>query len=131
MNKIHNWFNTGLIIAVGLLVLVGSNQSASYGGGTRFQNGISADNTSPVAGEVRGTDLTITDDAVISGGSLTLTTSNSATSTAVIGCVQTYATSTATAISIVFNSIGTSSTNMLNSQTANGHVLWTYGSCPR
>lgn len=33
--------------------------------GTRFPNGISANSTSPVAGEVRGTSLTITADATI------------------------------------------------------------------
>lgn len=34
--------------------------------GTRFPNGLSVDSTSPSAGEIRGTDLTITDDAVVS-----------------------------------------------------------------
>jgi len=34
--------------------------------GTRMPNGLSADTTSPVAGELRGTTLTITSDASIS-----------------------------------------------------------------
>lgn len=61
MNKIHNWVNTALIGAVLLLVLVGGNQSAGFGAtGTRFPNGLSADSTSPSAGEVRGTTFTVT-----------------------------------------------------------------------
>lgn len=66
--------------------------SAYLGAGTRFTNGISADSTSPSAGEVRGTTLTITDDAAITdnatiGGTLvvseTLNSSKTATSTQV------------------------------------------------
>lgn len=40
----------------------GASQSEELGAsGTRFPNGLSADTTSPIAGEVRGTTLTITD----------------------------------------------------------------------
>lgn len=61
MNKIHNWINTGLIVLVAILVLVGSNQSEPLGAsGTRLPNGISADSTSPSAGQIRGTTLLIT-----------------------------------------------------------------------
>ena len=62
MNKLHEWVNTGLIVLVAILVLVGGNQSDQTLGasGTRFPNGISADTTSPIAGEVRGTSSTIT-----------------------------------------------------------------------
>lgn len=35
--------------------------------GTRFPNGVSADSTSPIAGEVRGTTLTLTGAATVSG----------------------------------------------------------------
>lgn len=53
-------------LAGGLVAgLVGDNQ---FGAGTRMPNGISADSTSPAVGEVRGTDLTITDDAAITDG---------------------------------------------------------------
>jgi len=66
MNKIHEWVNTGLIVLVAVLVLVGGNQSDSLGAsGTRFPNGLSTDTTSPAFGEVRTTDLTVTDDATI------------------------------------------------------------------
>ena len=48
MNKIHEWVNTGLILVVAILVLVGGNQSApiapeetSLGAfGTRFPSGL-------------------------------------------------------------------------------------------
>ena len=70
-----------------------------------------------------GDDLTVADD-------LTVTTTNAATSTASFGCIQTTATSTATAISLTFNAVSTSTTNMTNSQAANGFVQWKYGSCP-
>ena len=129
MNNIHNWVNTGLIVLVGLLVLVGGNQSAkSFGAsGTRFPNGISADTTSPVAGEVRGTDLTITDDATISGGVLSVPTASGATSTITVGCVEAYATSSATKIRYVYNTSATTTT--INGATVVGGVFWAYGSC--
>lgn len=61
---------------------------------------------------------------------LTVTTTNSATSTSALGCIQTVATSTATPIALVFSTVATSSTNVANGQTPNGFVLWKYGSCP-
>lgn len=69
MNKLHNWVNTSLIVIVGILVLVGGNQSDQIVGssGSRFPHGISADTTSPVEGEVRGTTLNITSTAAFAG----------------------------------------------------------------
>lgn len=68
MNKYHNWINTGLIAVVLILVLIGGNQSGNFGAtGTRFPNGISADTTSPVSGEVRGSTLTITGAQTLTG----------------------------------------------------------------
>jgi len=92
--------------------------------GTRFPNGLSADTTSPVAGEVRGTTLNVTStsvltgDVTLSGGAsaLTITTTNTATSSLRVGCIDTYATSTATAI-------------RLSATTTPGVAVWTYGSC--
>jgi len=62
------------ILAVGLawlvMGLVGDNQSgleSNLGSsGTRFPHGVSADSTSPVSGELRGTTLTITGAATLS-----------------------------------------------------------------
>lgn len=120
----------GLLLSV--VALVGGNQPVATGAsGTRFPNGLSTDSTSPVAGEVRTTDLTVTDDVVVtddmtvSGGSFNLATSNTATSSAIIGCVQQYATSTATAWKFV---IVASSTQMAPGY--NGLVYANYGTCP-
>lgn len=66
-----------------------------------------------------------TDDVVIGGGNLTVTTSNSATSTAEFGCLQMYATSTATAWKL---QVVASSTQMAPGY--NGLMLAKYGTCP-
>ena len=42
-------------------------EGISFGGGTRYPHGISADTTSQNTGQVRGTTLAITSDAVVSG----------------------------------------------------------------
>ena len=132
MNKYHNWINTGLVAALFILVLVGgNNQSVDLGAtGTRFPNGLSADSTSPVAGELRGADLTLTDDAVVAGGSLTVTTSNAATSTSALGCIQTVATSTATAIRFIIGTANTGASSTASTAAIQGFVTWGYGSCP-
>jgi len=59
---------TALVVVV-LAGLVGGDQ---LGSGTRFPNGISADTTSPSAGEVRGTTFTVTGAATV-GGALAVT----------------------------------------------------------
>lgn len=94
MNKIHEWVNTLLIAVVLILVLVGANQSAepkNIGAGTRMPNGISADSTSPVAGEVRGTTLNFSGAAEVGnfvrgGSSLATTTNGAGTFTAAQVC---------------------------------------------
>lgn len=125
---------TFALVVMIALMLVGGNQSASVGAtGTRFPNGISADSTSPSAGQVRGTTITTTGLATLASatvtGTLTQSTSNSATTTAALGCVQTTATSTATPIRFVIGSIATSSTSYTGTNTI-GLVGWQYGSCP-
>lgn len=82
-----------------------------------------------------GDDLTVTDDATVSGGSFTVTTTNTATSTTALGCVQTTATSTVTPIKIMFfasttlNIDGASITSGFGGTQA-GLVLWGFGNCP-
>ena len=58
--------------------LVG-NQSGNLGAGTRFPNGISADSTSPSAGEVRGTTLTSTGAATLASAIVSGATTLSST----------------------------------------------------
>jgi hypothetical protein len=95
--------------------------------GTRLPNGVSADSTSPTAGQLRGTTL-LTTGAVTMGGNLTVTTSNTATSTLAVGCIQSYATSTATAVRLTFSTFAGTTT----SQGGNSNFLVAaqYGSCP-
>lgn len=99
MDKIHNWINTGLIVLVALLVLVGGNQSVPQVeenlAGTRFPSGISADSTSPSTGEVRGTTLTVTGAASIAG---TLTTTGAFEPSAITFPSQSIATTSDTLV---------------------------------
>lgn len=74
-------------------------------------------------------DVTVSDDLTVSGGVFTLTTSNSATSTAIMGCIQTYATSTATAWRLGIGSIATSSP-LYSGGTGTNFLLAQYGTCP-
>lgn len=124
MEKLNKFSGVIAIVAVLIAIFAWNSKSSSFGG-TRFPQGLSADSTSPVAGEVRGTDLTITDDATISGGVLSVPTGAGATSTLTIGRIHMYATSSATQICIDFNTQATTTI----AGTANGAVTWKYGSC--
>lgn len=116
-----------MLLVIGLY-FKGSNVFGASG--TRFPNGLSADSTSPVAGQVRGTTLTVTGDTTLGGGSgaLVITTTDAATSTVQVGCIQTTATSTASPIKLLVNQSATTTT--LNSATVRGVVLWAFGTCP-
>jgi hypothetical protein len=63
-------------------------------------------------------------------GNLTLTTTNTATSSAQVGCIQTTATSTVTPIRFVIGNTQAASTTFQGSNS-NFTVLAQYGSCPR
>lgn len=70
MNKIISW--VAIVISLIAIVvsasgLVGGNTNQFGASGTRFPNGISADSTSPSAGQVRGSTLTITGAATLNG----------------------------------------------------------------
>lgn len=60
---------------------------------------------------------------------LTLTTSNTATSTLKVGCIQMYATSTATAVHLEFSTT-TSLATYSGGSIPTGGVSWRYGTCP-
>lgn len=74
--------------------LFGASQSEELGAsGTRFPNGISADATSPVTGEVRGATLTVTGASSFLGSpSITQSTSSTLTigSASSVACLQMY-----------------------------------------
>lgn len=74
-------------------------------------------------------------DITMGGGDLTVTSSNSATSSIVVGCVETYATSTASPIKQMFfasstlNIDGAAVAAGFGGGTMQGLVLWGFGSC--
>ena len=74
---------------------------------------------------------TLTGDVTMSGGSgaLVITTTNAATSTIQVGCIQTTATSTETPVRLVLSSAA-SSTPTFGAGNAVGGVSWQYGTCP-
>lgn len=141
IEKITKWLtivNTIAIVVIAL-VLVGGSQSATVGAAgdintqtVWFVKGLTAGNPKVSVLDSSGNlvgPVVSTADGTIGGGTLTVTTSNTATSTATIGCVQTYATSTATAVRMVIGSIATSSTSYGGTNTV-GLVGWQYGACP-
>ena len=72
-----------------------------------------------VTGAITGTGAaTIGGDTTVGGGTLNVTTSNSATSTLVVGCIEFYATSTATALRFL-------------ASTTPRAMVYEYGACPR
>lgn len=74
------------------------------------------------------------DDLTVDGGSATITSSNTATSTLTAGCFQTYATSTASPVKFLLGSSFTSTTTFPSgtnlSAGSGGLVAWDFGNCP-
>jgi len=119
MNSLQQWAGVVALVilaAVGLVQLASAFDFSLGAEGTRFPNGVSASTNSPRAnGELRGDDLK-------------LDTSNTATSSAEVGCIQSHATSTATPVVYTFTPhVGTTTT-----QGGTSHFLVSarYGSCP-
>lgn len=104
------WFTNG----------TGGTSNVFYAGNT--QQFSIADNGNLTSG-------TITAGATTLSGNLTITTTNAATSTATVGCVQTYATSTATPVYFALVVSKTASTTFAG--TGQGNVMWAFGSCPK
>ena len=83
-NFLKDYAGVLAVVAVILAIIAPSFYgSDSLGAGTRFPSGISADSTSPSAGAVRGTTLTITGEAAVQGftqgGGWTASTTEAAT----------------------------------------------------
>lgn len=66
LNKVKEWSGVVALVAIILFLILGQGD-AQVGSGSRFPNGLSADSTSPVAGELRGSTLTITGAATTTG----------------------------------------------------------------
>ncbi len=84
-----------------------------------FSEGISVDGTVIVDGSGNLTPV----DGTFSGGQLTVTTAAGATSTVVVGGIQTYATSSATSICLFPSILGATS-------SFSGTMYWKYGTAP-
>jgi hypothetical protein len=126
-----------LIVSVGAVMgLVGGNQPG-FGGTTsddwNVGGNLAVTGTSAFTGAP-----TFTADATFNGGSgaVVITTTNAATSSASVGCIQTTATSTATPIKLTLYATsttvvnGTAITTSFGSGTMAGFVTWGFGTCP-
>lgn len=60
---------------------------------------------------------------------VTLTTGNTSTSTLIVGCIQTYATSTATPVYLALGSSSAATTTY--GTLGRGSLAWQFGSCPK
>lgn len=104
------------LVAVGIAIwgnLGNGNLGAATSGNTTNFDAITLDNGN----------LTLTN------GSISVANPTSGTSTlATIGCINAYATSSATKIKLIFNT--TATTTSINGSTPSGFVLWAYGNCP-
>lgn len=133
MNKIIQWVIGAvavLALILSLMSLVGGNQSAPAVAGTTNLDTLELSEDLIVTDDITVLDdLTVTDDVTISGGSVTITTSNTATSTVILGCIQQYATSTATPIRFEISTT-TSLATYSGGSAPNGGVSWRYGTCP-
>jgi len=87
---------------------------------------------SNVGGAVTPSDVRSTNYDFLTANGLTVNTSNTATSTTALGCVQVYATSTATASHLEFSTTTTLATFSGGSAISGngGAVAWKYGACP-
>ncbi len=134
MNNKQFWALLGgeIVLAVLVIVALVGGQSGQFGAtGTRFPYGISADSTSPSAGEVRGSTLTITGAQTLTGAStLSSTLGVVATTTLADGlqltnpgiCIEIYATSTATKGHMVASTTATI-------EGVDGVMMFAYGAC--
>jgi len=106
---------------------------------TLVANAVTTISTNLATGGTLTVDTTslLTGDVTMSGGdgALTITSTNSATSTISVGCVGTYATSTATAIHLTYAAAQIATTTSQGGAgdttgTYGGLVVWRYGACP-
>lgn len=86
---------TAIVVVVIGFVLVGGNQGV--GAGSRFPNGLSADGTSPAAGEIRGTSFQLengsaTTSLIVDKMCMTVTQSDGGTSYVYINALGSLAT---------------------------------------
>ncbi len=124
MNKnIILWGIASLALIISVVGLVGNgDQSVPLGGVTNFNSMTLSDNL-VVGGTASFTGApTFTADATFSGGDngITVTSTNTATSSIIVGCIDSFATSTETEVRLSATS---------TSPTSGVYAQWVYGSC--
>lgn len=121
----------GVIIGAALVNVV--PQGAPLSGVTiedeTFKGTVTVEGTLTAADVVATDDLTVTDDVTVSGGAVDVTTSNTATSSLTVGCIDGTATSTATPVKFILGVDASTATTTLNG-TSRGAVYWKFGTCP-
>lgn len=132
----------GTLSVTGLTTLTNASSTITSQTGNFMVNGYATTTASngniATAGTLTVTGAsTLTGDVTMSGGNgaLSITTSNTATSTLEVGCLQMYATSTATAIHLTFATAQMATTTTQGGTgdttgTYGGDVIWRYGACP-
>lgn len=84
-----------------------------------------------LGGAALPSDISSTNFTQVTANGLTVNTSNTATSTTSVGCIQTTATSTATAIRLTFSLPSqNAATTTTQGGASIGNVVWQYGTCP-
>lgn len=123
------WLTVVTIIAVlGLFLPVRLAVAPTAGStGSRFPNGVSADSTSPSAGQVRGTTLTVTGASAFAGAIIETSTGTStlsllSTSATKGFCINVNATSSATVLNLT-------ATTTTSSNGGSSGLLLQYGAC--
>lgn len=119
MSDVSRFLFAGVIAAVVAVVVV----FATAPGSSHVDAPIGAD------GDSNFTNLVASGDATI-GGDLTVTTSNSATSTVYAGCYQLTASSTASPVKLVLGKVNSTATTTLYGDTSIAAVYAAYGTCP-
>ena len=132
MNLVNNDKITRIIAVVLAVVFATLVVTLSTSAASTISTNISTGGTLSVTGV-----STLTGDVTMSGGdgALSITSSNTATSSVSVGCVQTYATSTATVIHLTYGIAQMATTTTQggtgdSTGTYGGLVVWRFGACP-
>lgn len=96
---------------------IGNQLIEQYDSYVRYNGGLKTNLPVSINADLTGAAITTTGDVTVGGGTLNVTTSNTATSTVIGGCFQFYATSTATA-------------QKFQASTTPGVMYSSWGACP-
>ena len=137
MEKIFKWSGVVALVILAIVLALSGSGSKVLSGTTNYDavdvsDGYKVDGTTIIDGSGAAT---LAADATFNGGdgAIVITSSNSATSSVTVGCIETYATSTATTVRLQLgtgNSISTTTSRDASAAATGGVVYWFYGTCP-